>query len=186
MSSSSQHAFSSDKGGDSSWIVTLLGVLCAAVGVALLFNLTAAVATIVLLVGLSLLISAVTLLMMDDTRSLSTWAGAGLIAIGGIAVLAWPHMTLWALAAIAGVSLMFCGAAETFTASSGLYEGNHRVWAFIGGIVTFGAGLLAIAWPAATVAVLAVLFGLRTFMFGITTVLIGREIRSEKTGRRLA
>lgn len=154
-----------------------IGIASVIVGVLLLLDIRASVLTIVILTAFSLLVTGIAEIALASERTAGTWVLGALLIAAGILALVWPGMTLWALAIVAGVCLMFVGAARAVIAVMGRDAIGHWGWRLLGGVVEFAAGLLAVAWPGATVLVLAVLFGLRVLFSGVEELMLAKRLR---------
>jgi uncharacterized membrane protein HdeD (DUF308 family) len=102
---------------------------------------------------------------------------AGIWIAVGVIALAWPDVTLWALAVVVGVGFLVGGVAEAWLAVR-----LHRslpAWGLwlIAGVLTAVAGVLCIIWPDATVLVLAVLLGLWVILRGVVTTMFALNLR---------
>lgn len=160
-------------------LILVLGIAIAVVGILLLANLADAAFTLALLVGLGLLIEGVDE-VMQAARHEERWPAYVLGAIwivGGIIAVVWPGITLWALAAVTGVTFIVGGLALV------LFAGRYRrvlphwaVW-LLAGAVTVVFGILCLAWPGATVVALAVLLGLRVLVRGLSTIWFALGLR---------
>ncbi len=93
-------------------------------------------------------------------------AGVGWIAVG-IAVLAWPDLSVRSLALVAGCALIVGGLIDVVSGGRGMLD--RRVAAVIGGTASVVFGVLALAWPDVTILVVAVVFGARLVLFGLRT-----------------
>lgn len=159
------------------WFVAL-GALVAIVGVILLLSPFEAAATLALLIGFSLLFEAIELLV--DARYLpKPWLGyvVGAIYLAtAIVAIAWPGITLWALAVVTGVGLILGGVALLLirrdVAKFGV--GGLPIW---GAILSIVAGVLTLVWPGATILVLSIVLGIRVLLAGIALVATGLVLR---------
>jgi uncharacterized membrane protein HdeD (DUF308 family) len=161
------------------WLILLLGLALIVVGLLLLFNTNAAAFTLALLVAFGLFLAGIDSIV-EAPRHRVRWPSYLMaviwIAIGVIA-LAWPGVTLWALAVTVGIGFLIGGAAETWFAIR-----MHRslpswgLWLFAG-LLSALLGVLCIVWPDATVLVLAVLLGLWVIFRGIVTTLFALALR---------
>ncbi|HEY8527488.1 MAG TPA: DUF308 domain-containing protein [Acidimicrobiales bacterium] len=160
------------------WLFLALGVLSAVVGLLLLFDLAEAVRALALFVAFGLIVEGLgELLAMGRYRTpLSMLAGAVLV-VGGVLAVAWPGITLWALAVIAGVDLLIHGAARVAGALDRSSRPEGWRWILAGGVVSLVAGVLALAWPAATVLVLAIVLGVRLLAFGLAEIAFAFTLR---------
>lgn len=98
----------------------------------------------------------------------AVWIGAGAL------VVAWPGITIWVLAASTGLALVAGGLLKLATVTGGARAraraADQRFVTGLSGLTNALVGILALTWPAATVLVIAVVFGLRTTIFGGTQV----------------
>lgn len=157
----------------------LAGVAITVIGLLLLFNLFDAVATLAILVGVSLVIQGVDEIA-NAGRYQPRWPGyvLGLIDIvaGGLA-LAWPGVTLWALAVIVGVGYLVSGIAQLVFVIRNHHDLPNR-WVFVLlGAVSVLTGLVALSWPRATILVLAIFLGIRVLMTGIAMIAFSLGLR---------
>jgi uncharacterized membrane protein HdeD (DUF308 family)/alpha-beta hydrolase superfamily lysophospholipase len=108
---------------------------------------------------------------------LDTAIGVGWLALG-VAVLAWPGVTIEVLALWVGVGLVVAGAARLAGGVSGSAE--QRLTAVILGLATVIFGVLALSWPDVTVLVIAVVFGVRTVWFGLALIIDATRDRLDR------
>jgi len=151
------------------WMFLLFGVAAVVVGLILLFDLVAAVGTLAAFVAFGLIFTGVGELMASSRyrTALSVAAGVLLIA-AGVVSLAWPDITLWALAVVTGIGLLLSGAVRLGAALGDRPDGWG--WLVVGGALSLVVGVLALAWPGATVLVLAILLGFRLLVFGAVEI----------------
>ena len=156
--------------------VGLLGLLVAVVGIVLLFNPVAAARSLALLLGLAFvmggLLEAAVGWGADRHRWASVLLGAVLV-VGGILAAAWPGVTLWTLVLVTGLSLIAHGAGRIGLAVVARDEIPGWGWLVALGAVNVVVGVLAIAWPQATVLVLCVVFGVQVLLLGLVLVFAG-------------
>jgi uncharacterized membrane protein HdeD (DUF308 family) len=91
------------------------------------------------------------------------------LVVGGVLAAVWPDITLWVLAVVVGVDLIISGVARIMGALSLRVEGWG--WLLFGGVLSVVVGVLALAWPDATILVLGVLLGVRMLLFGIAEIM---------------
>jgi uncharacterized membrane protein HdeD (DUF308 family) len=154
-----------------SWLRLLLGLALAGLGLVLVIDQQLATSTLALLTGAGLVLHGLhDLLAGDLARPVSLLSGVVWV-VAGVMAMAWPDATLWALAVITG---MGCVAAGTLQITAGLLargEPGH-VWLLALGALSVVVGLAALAWPEATVAVLALLLGVRAVIAGVGLVAV--------------
>jgi uncharacterized membrane protein HdeD (DUF308 family) len=154
------------------WLILLFGIALLVVGILLLVNTDAAEFTLALLIAFGLFLAGIDSIV-EAQRHRVRWPSylmALIWFIVGVIALAWPDVTLWALAVVVGVGFLVGGVAEAWLAIR-----MHRAlpaWGLwlIAGVLTAVAGVLCIIWPDATVFVLAVLLGLWVVLRGVVTI----------------
>jgi uncharacterized membrane protein HdeD (DUF308 family) len=149
--------------------MAVLGGAAVVVGGVLLFTPFAAARTLALLVGLALVISGCLELALgwnSGRRGSATLLGAVLV-LGGLLAAFWPGATLWTIALLTGFSLLVHGVARTVLAVAGRAEIPGWGWLALAGVVNVVVGVLALAWPAATVLVLSLVLSFQILAFGV-------------------
>ena len=142
--------------------VGLLGAAALVVGVVLLFNPVAAARTLALLLGLSLVVGGLLEIAVGWDAGRRRWASlvlGAVLVIGGVLAAMWPGITVFTLALIAGLSLIIHGATRVGLALVARQEITGWGWLVLAGAVNVVIGVLAIAWPQATVLVLSLILG---------------------------
>jgi uncharacterized membrane protein HdeD (DUF308 family) len=163
----------------SGWWVSVLGGLALVVlGVWLLTNLFESVVVLAWLVGISLIVGGITeVVALHGERGLGKlpWVSGALLVAAGLAVIAWPDVTLWALAVLAGLGLLLAGVLRVLLALADRDRPGTAVNLGIGA-VGIAVGVLVMAWPGATLVVLAVLVGLRAVLTGVVAIGVGWQL----------
>jgi uncharacterized membrane protein HdeD (DUF308 family) len=150
----------------------LFGAAAVVVGGVLLFNPYAAVRTLALFVGLALVVGGcleIALGWESDRRGPAIVLG-GVLVVGGLLAAFWPGVTVWTLAVLTGVSLLAHGVARIALAFVGRAEIPGWGWLASAGAVNIVVGILALAWPEATVLVLSVMLGIQILAFGVVVL----------------
>jgi len=148
------------------WLTVALGLLCTATGALLTLSPFASLAALAVLVATGLILTGLVELARSGAAPdtpLSVVTGLGWLA-AGVAVAAWPGPTIRVLAVLVGLVLIAGGLAEIVATARGTAD---RLVVGTAGVVL---GIAALVWPAATVAVVAVLAGVRLVLFGLTEV----------------
>ncbi|HVK21102.1 MAG TPA: DUF308 domain-containing protein [Actinokineospora sp.] len=162
------------------WLVVLLGAAIAVLGIVLLANLVAALATLTVFVAIAMLIAGIDDVVGADryrTRWPSYLLGAIWIAFGLI-TLFWPGITLLALALTVGISFVATGAIQAGAALTWRRElPAWGLWLTLG-LLTLIVGLIALAWPDLTVLTLAVWLGVALLVRGLTIAWFGWRLRA--------
>lgn len=158
------------------WLFLLLGIAAVVVGVILLLDLVAAVETLALFVSIGLVVTGVGEIVGSDRyRTVLSIAAGVLLVVAGVLTLFWPGITLWALAVVTAAGLLFSGGLRLAAALVDKPEGMG--WLLAGGILSVVVGVMALAWPGATVLVLAILLGMRMIIFGAVEVGMALKLR---------
>jgi uncharacterized membrane protein HdeD (DUF308 family) len=147
----------------------VLGLAAVVVGIVLLFNPFAAARTLALFIGLALVIGGcleIAVAWDADRRGLAILPGV-ILVIGGLVAAFWPEITLWTLALLTGLSLILEGIGRMAVAFLERAEIPRWGWLALAGAVNVLIGILAIAWPQATVLVLSLILGLQIIVFGV-------------------
>ena len=161
------------------WLSVLVGVALVVLGLWLLTNLYESTTVLAILVGVSLIIGGVAEIMAlggRDGLGFAAWFGGGLVIALGLAVLAWPDITLWALAVLAGCGLVLAGLMRVTWALEG-----HRArddWPLqlaLGGLFVV-LGLCVLAWPDATLQVLGFVLGVKAIVSGLFAIGTGWQV----------
>ena len=151
-------------------LVGVLGAAALVVGIVLLFNPVAAARTLALLLGLALVIGGLLEIAVGwgtGPRRMASVVLGAILVLGGVLAAVWPGVTLWTLALITGLSLIIHGAARVGLAMVERHEIPSWGWLALAGAVNVVIGVLAIAWPEATVLVLSLILGAQIAAFGL-------------------
>lgn len=149
--------------------VAVLGILAILVGGFLLFHPYSAARTLALLVGLALVLGGC-LEFAEGWGSDRQWTSltlAVILVVGGLLAAFWPSATLWTIALITGLSLILHGIARLALAVMARHEIPAWGWLALAGVVNVLIGVLAIAWPEATILVLSLILGIQILVFGV-------------------
>jgi uncharacterized membrane protein HdeD (DUF308 family) len=151
-------------------VVGLLGLAALVIGIVLLFNPVAAARSLAFLLGLSFIVGGLLEIAVgwdaEKRRGASIVLGAVLV-IAGVLAAAWPGVTLFTLALITGLSLILHGAGRVGLALMARHEIPGWGWLVLAGAVNIVIGVIAIAWPQATILVLSLILGAQIAVFGL-------------------
>jgi hypothetical protein len=156
-------------------LFVLFGLVAVGLGVTSLASRVDAVATLVAVFAVSLIYAGVAELAFATTTRRHTWAGvlAGLVSIAaGVIALAWPGVTLLVLAVLVGASLISWGIYRIYLSFADPLI-RPRAVTLIEGLALTALGVLALAWPNASILVLAVLVGVFFIVLGIFSFVSG-------------
>jgi uncharacterized membrane protein HdeD (DUF308 family) len=151
-------------------VVGLLGLATLIVGVVLLFNPVAAARSLALLLGLAFVIGGMLEIAVGwdaEKRRWGSFALGAILIVAGVLAAIWPGVTLFTLALITGLSLILHGAARVGLAVVARDEIPGWGWLVLAGAVNVVIGVIAIAWPQATVLVLSLILGAQIAVFGL-------------------
>jgi len=159
-------------------VLVAVGVALVILGLVLLANPFAAIWILGVLIGVSLIIGGLAEMASSRGTPGPHWPSlviGGLVIVAGVAAAVWPDATVWVLAVVAGLGLAISGAVALIGALVGGEDG--RGLRLVLGGVSLVIGLAVLAWPDATLLVLAILIGLRTLINGLVSIGIGINIR---------
>jgi uncharacterized membrane protein HdeD (DUF308 family)/acetyl esterase/lipase len=163
-------------------VLVLVGALALLVGLLIVTRPLTSLLLLTVYVGLSAVFSGVArMLSAPETPLWSRVAFGTVWIILGLAILFGLGRTLELLPEIIAVLLVLGGLASLWDAVS-RGRASERVLAAVWGGVQIAFGILSYAWPDVTVLVVAVIFGIRTIVFGAT--LLFRAVRAFVEGRR--
>ncbi len=109
----------------------------------------------------------------------------GLIDLAaGVVAIVWPGPTALVLVLVVGIWAFIGGFAEIFAAfQAGETAGTRALFIIIAGLVSVAFGVVLFARPGLGAVTLALLFGLYSFIYGISLITIGIDAR--RTGKTL-
>jgi uncharacterized membrane protein HdeD (DUF308 family) len=167
----------------SSWIPLLLGIWAVVFGVLTIVWPDATVLALAVIWGVFLVIAgpmqiAHALRMRAYAREWWLLLARGIATLAlGVVALVWPDITVWALALILGVELLFLGVFETAAALQARQARRDWTWYLARGLVAIAIGIVTIAWPGVTVWALALLLGAFLIYFGILLIMGATTLR---------
>jgi uncharacterized membrane protein HdeD (DUF308 family) len=159
------------------WVSVLAGIALVVIGLWLITNLYESVIVLAILVGVSLIVGGFVEAGVADDAGLgwAGWLAGGLMVAAGVAVLVWPDITLWALAVLAGASLLLTGLLHAAWAVSRRQRPDWKAH-FALGALTAAVGLVVLLWPEATLLVLGLFLGIRALVTGIIAISTGWQL----------
>jgi uncharacterized membrane protein HdeD (DUF308 family) len=171
--------FADDGRGRSWWLAVLVGLFMIGLGLWMLANLIESVLVLALVIGVSLITGGILDAFVLRSRARPGWVGwiEGILLVGaGAIVLAWPEITLYALAVSGGLALFLGGLIHVGIAVAHRHEPGGSFELGLG-VLLLVLGGMVLAWPEATLVVLAVLFGIRAVVVGALAVGAGWQMR---------
>lgn len=153
------------------WAYMLVGLCSIVLGAAALASHITAVGTLVAVFSLFLFYAGTFEIVLAAATEARPWLSAltGVASIAaGIIALAWPGVTAVVLAVLVGASLIGWGIYRIYLSFADPLLRPHAV-SLVEGIGLTALGVLALAWPNASVLVLAALLGIFFIVFGVFT-----------------
>jgi uncharacterized membrane protein HdeD (DUF308 family) len=157
------------------WLSVLAGTALVGVGLWLLANPFRSVVVLAVLIGISLIVSGVVeALARGGPQELGwpAWIAGALLVATGIAVLVWPDITLWAVAGLAAAGLILAGVLGVAIALTRRDRPGRQAGLALAAL-SIVVGAVVLAWPDATLVVLAVLLGVRAVITGLIAIATG-------------
>jgi uncharacterized membrane protein HdeD (DUF308 family) len=149
--------------------VSVIGLATIVVGIVLLFNPVAAAHTLALLLGLAFVLGGLLEIGIgwESGSRMGSVVLGGILIVGGLLAMVWPGVTLWTIALITGLSLVAHGIVRIVVAVAARHEITGWLWLALAGAFGVLFGVLALAWPEATVLVLSLILGAQVTIFGV-------------------
>ena len=160
------------------WVSVVGGVIMVLLGLWVLTNLYDSVVVLAWLVGLSLIVAGtleILALHGEPGMGWAVWVSGGLLIAAGVAVVAWPDITLWALAVVAGIALVAAGAVRVAVALSVRDQPDFALHLGLGALGV-ALGVVVLVWPEATLVVLAFILGIRFLVTGVVAIGVGWQL----------
>jgi uncharacterized membrane protein HdeD (DUF308 family) len=159
------------------WVVLLAGIAGVIFGAIMVFDFWEGLRILAYFVGFYLLFTGLSDLISSshyEPRWLAVVSGI-LAIIGGIIVLVYPGLTLGALTLIMGIAFLVWGAVKAITALMARADGWG--WSITGGVLMAIVGVVAMAWPGETLAVISILIGINALIFGFSAIFQSLALR---------
>lgn len=152
-----------------------MGAVLIILGLVIVANIWESLSFLGILVGLVLLFVGVAGIAVGARRG-GGWTLAPIIAIiGGLILLFWPDLTLKALAVIVGLTLIAWGGVQSGLAIASSRDGRAAMLAT--GVLILLLGVIVVAWPGPTLALLTTLVGAAVILAGVMAVVSGLRMR---------
>lgn len=152
------------------WLLLLVGLACVALGALLVLRPLSSLSLLAVYIGLSFIVSGIGDLLAAARSATPRAANAIGIAwiAAGVLVLSWLGFAIDVLPVFLAVTLIATGALGIVAVFRGTRD--QRAAAVLFSLADIIFGVLALLWPDVTLLVVAVLFGVRTLVFGLSTV----------------
>ncbi len=144
-----------------------VGLGCMAAGAVLALRPFTALGVLVVLVAVAAIVTGVlrALTAPEDAPLPGRLVGAAWVGLG-LVVAFWPDLSIAGIAVAVGIGMVVGGAADVVAGLRGTTD--ERLAAVLKGAASVVAGVVALAWPDVTLLAVAVVFGARTFLFGLS------------------
>ena len=159
-------------------MLIVVGGVLVILGLVLLANPFAAIWILGVLIGVSLIVGGLAeVLASRDASGVrpSYVVFGGLVMVAGVVAASWPDATVWVLAVVAGIGLVISGLVTLVAAL--VVGGRDRGARLALGALSLVTGVVVLAWPDATLLVLALVIGFRTLVNGVISIGIGINVR---------
>ncbi len=158
-------------------VILALGIIAVIFGIIVLANIWASVRLVAVFAGLFLVFAGV--MQFVHTAGAEKKAGkvvSGILLLAaGLALIFVPEQSVKTVAVIVGLAFIFWGAIMLIAALIDRGAGWGVAAAF--GALLAIVGIIVVAWPGPTIAILMVLVGLDAILFGIATIAQGLRLR---------
>lgn len=160
------------------WGSAVVGLACVVFGVLLVFRPFGSLAVLVVLLAVGLILGGIAELLKADRPRTAVVIGV-VWSVAGVLVLALPGLTIGALTIIVGVALVVAGLTSAARAVRG--DTDQRVADLLFAVAWVILGVLAFVWRDVTVFVIAALYGVRMFVFGVDQIVAAIRRRRGRT-----
>ncbi len=173
---------------DKWWLVVFQGVLGIIFGLIMIAVPGKTLAFITLMFGIFILLEGVILIIITlfHTKSIHKWGLVllqGIVAILlGLAIFAWPTMTIAILFFFVAIWILIAGAVMIFQGIKMRKELDAAEWFMIaGGVIFVLIGAFLLSNPTVSIQIAGILLGLSVMLSGIFTTAFGFQLRSTRS-----
>ena len=160
------------------WGVMLAaGIVAIIFGIIVLANIWGSVRLVAILAGLFLVFAGIMQLVhaAGAERKTGRIIGGLVILILGLVLVFWPDSSVKTVAVLVGLAFLFWGVVMAIAAFVDRGEGWGIAAGF--GVLLALVGVIVIAWPGPTIAILMILVGLDAILFGASMIAQGLALR---------
>lgn len=153
------------------WLSLLIGLAAIGTGAALTLKPFSSLDALTLFIGVSLILAGLGEFLTDasDPAPLVSKAVGAILAVTGLVAIVLRDQTIRSVAIVVGAGLVASGLSRLWSVLRA--QTNERYVTLVGGLAAIAFGVLSLAWPDATILVMAVLIGPIAVIFGIGQVL---------------
>jgi uncharacterized membrane protein HdeD (DUF308 family) len=164
------------------WLLLILGVASAGLGIALIFWPGRTLTVVLIVVGIYMLIFGLVrfVIAVFDSDVEYRWLQAFLGIVGfvfGLVVIRQPEGALALIVLLVGLFWLIVGFVDLFRGITGGSAPDRGLRIGLA-VVAIGAGAVLLLWPAATVAVLAIIAGIQLAISGIFEVVAAFQLKN--------
>lgn len=160
------------------WGVMLAaGIVAVIFGIIVLANIWGSVRLVAILAGLFLVFAGIVQLVhaAGAERKTGKIIGGLVILILGLVLVFWPDSSVKTVAVLVGLAFLFWGVVMAIAAFVDRGDGWGIAAGF--GVLLALVGVVVIAWPGPTIAILMILVGLDAILFGASLIAQGLALR---------
>lgn len=150
------------------WLRAGMGVVVVLLGLVLLGRPFDSLGVLIVLIAASLAVEGVVRIARRGTDPVLGVGIGALLVLAGVVVALWPGLTVRALAVVAGGTLVLRGGVRLYECVRGQRE--EVIASVMTGLSAALVGLVVLAWPDVTLLVVALGFGLRMIVLGVTGI----------------
>jgi len=161
-----------------SWGVMLAaGIVAIIFGIIVLANIWGSVRLVAILAGLFLIFAGVVQFVnaAGAERKTGKIIGGLVVLILGLVLVFWPDTSVKTVAVLVGLAFLFWGAVMAIAAFVDRGEGWGIAAGF--GVLLALVGIIVVAWPGPTIAILMIFVGIDAILFGASLVAQGLALR---------
>lgn len=162
-----------------SWGVMLAaGIVAIIFGIIVLANIWGSVRLVAILAGLFLIFAGVVQFVnaAGAERKTGKIIGGLVVLILGLVLVFWPDTSVKTVAVLVGLAFLFWGAVMAIAAFVDRGEGWGIAAGF--GVLLALVGIIVVAWPGPTIAILMIFVGIDAILFGASLVAQGLALRN--------
>jgi len=161
----------------SATLILVSGIVSMALGIIIIVWPKSGAFAFAVLIAIALVLTGITEIALSKTWQ-QRWvpvAFGSLAIAAGLATVVWPEVTLKVLAVLIGISFLLRGIVRVV----GALMTKQAYWGLVAivGAIEALLGIAAIAWPKATILVLAVLLGINLLISGIAQVAFAQQVK---------
>ena len=158
-------------------VMVVAGIVAIIFGIVVLANIWGSVRLVAILAGLFLLFAGLIQLVnaAGAERKTGKIVGGLVILVVGLVLVFWPDTSVKTVAVLVGLAFLFWGVVMALAALVDRGEGWGIAASF--GVLLALVGIVVIAWPGPTIAILMILVGIDAILFGASLIAQGLALR---------